>query len=116
MKVKSILKYLFLSVTVSTKALAQDGKDCDSLIKALGLVKEDNQKRAKAYYAIAKCYQYSKEDRTFAYADSAIQFAKLASDTKLESDAYSLQGVVYKNRGELKNAIDRHLLALKLKE
>ena len=47
MTTRKSLKYFFLSFFIITRSFSQDGRDCDSLIKTLSLVKNDNLKKAK---------------------------------------------------------------------
>jgi len=107
------LLFYFLFVAVS---LAQSNRDIDSLEKILKTPGLSDEKKTIVYYGLSKNYLNTDDKKTYAYADSAILFAEKTHNNKIKSEALSLQGVVYKNKGEFQKAIDKHLLALKIKE
>jgi len=95
---------------------AQDNKIADSLEQVLKSGKPTEADRALLFLKTAKAFLHSDDKKTFAYADTAISLATKNKDTKVQADALSLQGVVYKNRGEFKKAIEKDLLSLSIKE
>ncbi len=88
----------------------------DSLMILLRTPGVKPQKKAEIMRTIAKSCLTSDDKKAFAYADTALILAQKTGDKKLQAECYSMQGVVYKNRGEFQKAIEKQLTALKLDE
>ncbi len=95
---------------------AQDKRSADSLENILRKGGISDEKKATLLNKIAKACLHADDNKAFTYADSAIIFATKINNNKIKSECYSLQGMVYKDKGEFQNAIDKYLKALALKE
>src|SRR5437868_5378258 len=70
--------------------------------------------RMKASYDLALKYLYNNDEKTLSLTDQTIALADKLHEKHFKGEALSLQGVVYKNKGEYKTAIDKHFLSLKI--
>jgi serine phosphatase RsbU (regulator of sigma subunit) len=67
-------------------------------------------------YMLALNYLNNNNEKTIFYTDQTIAFANKIHNIHFKGEALSLQGVVYKNKGDFKTAIEKHLLSLKIRE
>lgn len=72
--------------------------------------------KMKTAYELALKYLDSDNEKTILYTEKTIFLADKVKNNKFKGEALSLQGVVYKNKGEYKTAIEKHLQALQIKE
>lgn len=101
---------------IAVSGHSQKDRKTDSLETLLKTGKLTVEEKSKVFYQLAKRYLYINEDLTYKLSDSAISFGQKVNNMGVVAEAYSLQGVVYKNKGEFQKAIDKHILALKIKE
>lgn len=112
-KIQFIILFLFLHISFYAQS---DQHTIDSLENILKTPNIADSIRLKANYLLADQYLFNNNEKTLLYTDEVIQLAQHIKNKKYEGKALSLQGVVYKNKGDYKTAIEKHLLALKIQE
>jgi serine phosphatase RsbU (regulator of sigma subunit) len=108
-----ILVFIILKISVIAQG---DKHKIDSLENFLKTENIPDSTKLKVSYELAHQYLFSNNEKTLLYTDQAILLARKTKNKKYEGEAFSLQGVVYKNKGEYATAIEKHLLSLKIKE
>jgi signal transduction histidine kinase len=115
MLLRLISFFLFLSV-VSELDAQGDMHRADSLENCLKTQKLHDTVKLKTYYDLAYQYLYTNDAKTLEYTDKVIELADKLKKSHFKGEALSLQGVVYKNKGEYPIAIKKHLEGRKYKE
>jgi two-component system NarL family sensor kinase len=72
--------------------------------------------KLRIYYDLAYQFLYTNDKKTLEYSDKTIELADKLKKSHFKGEALSLQGVVYKNKGEYPTAIKKHLEGRKYKE
>lgn len=111
---KIFLFALLYSSCFSLRAQDREKFLLDSLDKVLAGLPDTT--RVKRIYQFAKNNLYTFPKLTYAKAEEASKLAHKLGDKMREAMNYSLMGVVEKNNGEYKKALEWHLKSLKLNE
>jgi serine phosphatase RsbU (regulator of sigma subunit)/Tfp pilus assembly protein PilF len=88
----------------------------DSLLSLLNDKNIHDTTRLKLTYDIAHGYLRSDPDKTMQYATDAVELAEKVHNLHLKGEALSLQGVVLKNHGDYKGALEKQIRSLKIRE
>jgi tetratricopeptide (TPR) repeat protein len=88
----------------------------DSLENLLKDQHLSDSSRMNTSYLLALKYLNSDNEKTFYYTEQTILYADKISNRHFKGEALSLQGVVYKNKGDFTTAIEKHLKSLKIRE
>lgn len=109
--------FLFLILFLAGSAFAQENqRKIDSLETVLKNEQLPDSTRMFVSYKLALKYLNSDNEKTMLYTDRVITLAEKIKNIHYKGEALSLQGVVYKNKGDYKTAIGKHLLSLKIRE
>ena len=109
---RKFLATLFLFFSVH--GFTQEQQLLDSLEKTLKGAPDST--RVKQLYAFSYKYLYTYPELAFIKAKESVALAGKTGMKSFEARGYSLMGVVYKNNGEYKKALEVQLSALKINE
>lgn len=111
-----IIIFTLLFILFNRLTAQGDLRKADSLENCLKTQNLHDSVKLKVYYGLAYEYLYSNDAKTLEYADKTIELADKLKKSHFKGEALSLQGVVYKNKGEYPAAIKKHLEGRKYKE
>ena len=113
---KKLLLYLNF-ILLSTLNFSQNNNHkIDSLETFLKNDQLSDSLRILTTYKLALSYLNSNNEKTIIYTNQTIVLADKMHKIFYKGLALSLQGVVFKNKGDYKTAIEKHLLSLKIRE
>lgn len=111
---KLLVCSLFLTSFFGSSQATQ--RQIDSLVRLLSRKDLPDSSRVKITYDLAHGYLRSDPEKTMQYAGETILLADKVHNLHLKGEALSLQGVVFKNRGDYKTALGKQLESLKIRE
>ena len=108
-----ILTFLVCSVRINAEAQTQ----IDSLYSIWHNEKQPDSVRTNAYSKyIRNAFLYSKPDSAYILAERLVNYGKDQNYPKAQSEGYTIQGIIYRNKSDYDKALDSYNKSLKIQE